>query len=251
MARAKESVHPVPPATTALFRSGFIAMLPLWAGAIPSGLAYGVAAHAAGLPLAEAQLMSLVVFSAAAQISAVGLLDTGASPLLLVGTAMALNAQVLLVSLTVGRWLRLSWPARLVSAWFLTDGAYGITAARGPLRAPVLLGAGISMFVAWNLGTLVGGVTINALPDPRRLGIDLVIPLTFLAVLVPLLRSRAAFSVALVAGVVSLALSRVLPVGVAVLGAGVCASAAGTWWTRADGSQVATPDGAVGLEETP
>lgn len=212
-------------------------MLSLWAGAIPSGLAYGVAAHAAGLPLAEMQLMSVVVFSAAAQISAVSLLDAGASLPLLVGTAMALNAQVLLVSLTVGRRLRLAWPARLISAWFLTDGAYGITAARGPLRAPTLLGAGVSMFLAWNLGTLVGGVATSALPDPRRLGIDFVIPLTVLAVLVPLLRSRAAFTVALVAGVVSLALSRVLPIGIAVLGAGVCASAAGTWWTRDDTSR--------------
>ena len=46
-------------------------------GAIPSGIAYGVAAHGAGLGPGETQLMSLVVFSAAAQVGAVALLGAG------------------------------------------------------------------------------------------------------------------------------------------------------------------------------
>ena len=57
------------------FMQGFVGLLPLWAGAIPAGLAYGVAAGGAGLSPAEAQLMSVVVFSAAAQVSAAALTD--------------------------------------------------------------------------------------------------------------------------------------------------------------------------------
>ena len=140
----------------ALFARGFFGLLPLWAGAIPAGIAFGVAARAAGLGGGEAQLMSVVVFSAAAQVSAATLLQAGTPPLVLVGTAMALAAQLLLLSLTVGRQLRLSWPGRLLTAAFLTDGAYGIAVGTGPLRLPTLLGAGVSMFVAWNLGTALG-----------------------------------------------------------------------------------------------
>ena len=222
------------PAPLALFARGFLALLPLWAGAIPSGIAYGVAARAAGLGPGETQLMSLVVFSAAAQVGAVSLLSAGAPVALLVGTALALNAQLLLLGLAVGRQTRPSWPARLVAAWFLTDGAYGIAVARGPLRLPVLLGAGVSMYTAWNAGTALGSVLGTAVPDLRQLGVDFVVPLTFLAVLVPLVRTRTAALVALVAGATALLLAWLVPGGVAVLGAGLVGSAVGAWRTRRD-----------------
>src|ERR1044071_3573274 len=103
------------------FWRGYLALLPLWSGAIPAGVAFGVAARSAGLGVVETQVMSLVVFSAAGQIGAVSLLAGGASPLLLIGTVMALNAQLVLLGLAIGRQLRLSWPQRLATAWLLTD----------------------------------------------------------------------------------------------------------------------------------
>jgi predicted branched-subunit amino acid permease len=220
------------PTTPALFVRGFLALLPLWAGAIPVGIAYGVAARGAGLSRGETQLMSLVVFSAAAQLSAVTLLEAGAPIPVLIATALALNAQLPLLGLTAGRRVRLSWVARLVVAFFLTDGAYGVAAGRGRPRPPVLLGAGVSMFVAWNAGTGLGAAVGHALPDPRRLGLDLVAPLTFLAVLVPLVRTRATALTALVAGVTALLLTQLAPGGIATLGAALVGSVAGAWWAR-------------------
>jgi predicted branched-subunit amino acid permease len=216
----------------AAFGRGYVALLPLWSGAIPAGVAFGVAARSAGLSVGETQLMSLVVFSAAGQIGAVSLLAGGASPLLLLGTVLALNAQLLLLGLAIGRQLRLSWPARLATAWLLTDGAYGVSLGVGPLRAGVLLGAGASMYTGWNLGTLLGAGLGAVLPSPGAYGINLVAPLAFLAVLMPLVRSRPMLLVAAVAGVTAWLLSRVAPGGVAVLGAGLIGCCVGAWITR-------------------
>jgi len=220
------------------FWRGYLALLPLWSGAIPAGIAFGVAARAAGLSVLETQLMSLVVFSAAGQIGAVSLLAGGASPLLLIGTVLALNAQLLLLGVAIGRQLRLSWLQRLATAWLLTDGAYGVSLGVGPLRLAVLLGAGASMYSGWNLGTLLGAVLGAVLPGPRAFGIDLVAPLAFLAVLVPLIRSRPALLVAMVAGLTALLLVRVTPGGLAVLGAGLVGCGVGAWATRRE----AAPD---------
>src|SRR5919206_2124891 len=151
----------------AAFWRGYLALLPLWSGAIPAGIAFGVAARAAGLSVVETQLMSLVVFSAAGQIGAVSLIADGASPLLLVGTVMALNAQLLLLGVAIGRQVRLSWLQRLATAWLLTDGAYGVSLGVGPLRLPVLLGSGASMYSGWNLGTALGAGLGAVLPSPR------------------------------------------------------------------------------------
>jgi predicted branched-subunit amino acid permease len=208
---------------------GFLAMLPLWTGAIPVGLAYGLAAKSAGLDAIEAQLMSLLVFSAAAQISAVALLDDGAPVVILLATTLLLNVQLLLLGLAAGRETRPSWAGRLTGAFFLTEGAYGVAAGIGRLTLPSLIGAGVSMYTGWNIGTALGLTAGNAIPDPRGIGIDLVAPLAFLAVLVPLVRTRPAVVTVVVAAAVVVALLQVVPTGVAVLGAGLSGSLAGAW----------------------
>lgn len=210
-----------------LFRKGFLLMLPLWAGALPAGAAFGIAALQAGLGPFDIQLMSLVVFSAAGQITAAVLIGEGSPAWLVVLTTIALNAQFLLISITTGRQLRATRLQKLVSAWVLTDASYGVSAAAGPLRLPVLLGAGICMYLGWNIGTALGLIAGTAIPDAERLGLSLVIPLSFLAVLVPLLKSRPALLAAGVSIVLALALRGMMPNGVAVLVAGLGGSIAG------------------------
>ena len=216
----------------ALFMQGFTGMLPLWTGAIPAGVAYGVAALHVGLDPLEIQLMSLVVFSAAGQISAVTLLGEDAAAWLVIGTVMALNAQLLLMGLAVASQTRPTWSERLLTGWFLTDAAFGVTAALGRMRLPVLLGAGVSMYLGWNIGTAAGILLGDALPNLEQIGISLVIPLAFLAVLVPLLRTSSAVLVALLAGTLAVVLVRFVPSGIALLIAGSVASLAGAWWSR-------------------
>jgi predicted branched-subunit amino acid permease len=238
--------HPLTPdeadhtPTATYFARGFLAMLPLWVAAIPSGIAYGVAARGVGLGALETQVMSLLVFSAAGQVGVVALLGTGVPTALLIGTATALNAQVLLLGLAVGRQLRLSWAKRLLAAFFLTDAAFAIAATRERLRLPVLLGAGVSMYIGWNGGTAIGIAAGRVLLDVRGLGIDFVLPLIFLAILVPIVRTRAALIVVLVSGVTTFLLARVIPSGVAVLTAGVAASIAGAWWSQRGARQAAS-----------
>src|SRR5687768_9550951 len=111
-----------------LFRQGFVAMLPLWAGAIPVGAAFGLAARQAGLSGGEVQAMSLLVFSAAAQIGAVSLLEEEAPGFVLIGATIALNVQLLLLGVAVGRRVRPGWSRRPALAFFLTDGAYAVAA---------------------------------------------------------------------------------------------------------------------------
>lgn len=206
---------------------GFAAMLPVWAGAVPVGIAYGVAARDAGLGAGEAQLMSLVVFSAAAQMSAVSAFAAGAPVGVLIGTAMALNVQLPLLGVATGRGARSTRWERFAAAWFLTEGAYGIAASADRFRLPTLIGAGASMYVAWNAGTAIGVFGGGTLPATWRVGLDLVAPLTFLAVLVPLVRTRPAVLTVFGAAATAWALARVAPVGLAVVGGGMVGGALG------------------------
>ena len=217
------------------FWRGFRAVIPLWLGMIPFGLAYAVTARGAGLNPFETQLMSLIVFSGGAQFSAAGLLAAGASGVGIVLTTFLINLRHLLYGLSLGRRVRLNGPQKLIAAYFLTDEAFGVTVVGGEGRAGYLFGAELSVFVVWNLSTLVGSLLSSAVPAPERLGIDFVFPLAFLALLIPLLTSVKEVGVALFAGLAALGLSQVTSSGVAVLVTGVLGALLGALWTRGDG----------------
>lgn len=78
------------------------------------------------------------------------------------------------------------------------------------------------------MGFLLGA----AIPDPERLGVDLIFPLAFLALLVPLLRTRAELAVAIASGVLAYLLARGLPGGLPILLTGIGGSLLGAFLTR-------------------
>jgi predicted branched-subunit amino acid permease len=86
---------------------------------------------------------------------------------------------------------------------------------------------GLSVFVLWNLATVIGAVGANALSDPKVLGLDAAAPAAFAALIAPRLRSREPWMVALGAAAVALATVPFVPTGVPVLLAAAVAVIAG------------------------
>ncbi|HZQ82959.1 MAG TPA: AzlC family ABC transporter permease [Gaiellaceae bacterium] len=206
--------------------------MPLWLGVVPFGLAYAVIARDAGLSLIETQALSLLVFAGSAQVSAVGLFARGAGGLEVVLTTFLLNVRHVLYGMSLARRVPMTPRERVVGAYFLTDEAYGVSIARDAHTFPFVLGAELSLFITWNLATLAGALLGGVIPDPEKIGVDFVFPIAFLALLVPLLRRRADVVVAVVAGLVAWLLSKWLPGGLPVLGAGAGGALLGAVLTR-------------------
>jgi 4-azaleucine resistance transporter AzlC len=216
------------------FYAGFRAMIPLWVGVIPFGMAYAVSARSAGLGFLDTQLMSLAVFAGSAQFTAAGMFAVGASPLALILTTFVINARHLLYSLTLGQRTALSGPQRAAAAFLLTDEAFGVVLGASSTGAGFLFGAELSLYLVWNLATLVGSLLGGLVPDPEALGLDVVFPLAFLALLVPLIRRPVDLLVAVASGAAGLLASRLVPTGLAVLLVGVLGALLGAWLTRGE-----------------
>jgi 4-azaleucine resistance transporter AzlC len=216
------------------FFLGFRAVVPLWAGMIPFGLAYAVTARSAGLSIFETQLMSMIVFAGSSQFSAAGLFLSGALPVTIILTTFVINVRHTLYSLSLSQKMQLSLPQRMFGAHFLTDEAFGMTIAHNQLNFPFLLGAEMSVFVSWNLSTLAGSLISQAIPDPVALGIDFIFPLSFLAMLILLLKSRLDILISAVAGISAFILSNLLGVnsGLTILLVGVFVSLLGAYLMR-------------------
>lgn len=192
------------------FAKGFAEALPLWMGVVPFALVYAAAGRTAGLAARDVQLMSLLVFAGGAQFTAVRLLAQGAPGVMLVAATGLINLRHVLYGLSLAPHLgRIRGWLRGLVAFLLVDESYGLAvraylAGRGSV--PYVLGLGTSMYLAWNLGTAVGSASVALLPDPRRAGLDLVFPLTFVALLGPFLRranNRRAALAAFLLGIVA------------------------------------------------
>jgi 4-azaleucine resistance transporter AzlC len=218
------------------FRAGFVAMLPLWLGAAPFGLIYAVTALSAGLTAAQTLAMSLLVFSGAAQFTAAGLFASATAALTIVITTLIVNARHLLLAASLAPYVRRA-PAwvRALLAFHLTDESYAVgmrAFLAGTGSVAYQFGANLSMYVIWPLSTAAGLLLGALVPDPAAYGLDLVFPLTFIGLLVPLLRDRVSASVAVLAGVLTIGGTLLLPGSWYILIAGVMASGIGAIATR-------------------
>ncbi len=202
-------------ATTATFGEGFRATLPLWPGGLLFGIVYAVAARAAGLSALETLAMSVLVHAGAAQFAATGLIAGGAGPLAVTVATAVTNARHLLMGASVAGYVsRKPWPWRLLYAWHLSDESYGLATARflaGDGTPAYALGANLGMIPAWVGGAAVGLVVGGAMPASWMAAANLVGPLIFLALLVPLLKSRRATIVAAFSALLALVGAAVLP----------------------------------------
>ena len=169
------------------------------------GVVYGLAARNAGLSLAETVAMSVFVFAGAAQFASVGLIAQAAPwPAILLLTAL-LNSRHLLYSAALLPWLR-PRPARERAAmsYVLTDEAFALAIHHfrrtGRVDVPGYWLAAGTLFVTWNVCTIAGALGGQAIPDPRRFGIDVVFPAAMTALALLLIHGRRDLG-ALVAGV--------------------------------------------------
>jgi predicted branched-subunit amino acid permease len=193
------------------------------------GLSFGALATTSGLSIAQACALSILTFTGGSQFALVGVIGAGGSPAAGVASALLLGVRNALYGLRLAPLLKVTGPRRLLAAQLVIDESTAMAVAQDENRAARLgfWSTGLAVFVCWNLATLVGAVGATALGDPEALGLDAAVGAAFLALLWPRLSGRSAWTTALVAGAIALALTPHFPAGVPVLVAGLVAVAVG------------------------
>ena len=197
-------------------------------------LSFGAVSTAAGLSVLQTCVLSLAMFTGASQYALVGVLGSGGGSLAAVATAILLGTRNTFYGLRLASVLGVRGPRKLVAAQLVIDESTAMSLAHDSDRANRLgfWATGASVYVLWNLGTLVGALGAHALPDPRAVGLDAAAPAAFLALLAPRVRNRAALGVAVLAAAVAMASVPFLPVGGPVLVAALVAIVAGAVTAR-------------------
>ena len=183
-------------------------MLPLSFAVLPWGILFGSLAVQRGFDWLEAQLFSGIVFGGAVQIVTVELMANNASLFTVLFSAFVISSRHFLYGLALRERLSikpLRW--RMGLGFLLTDELFALSgdrrAYRNRFRLYYALGAGGSFYLAWNLWTFIGIFAGTSLPDLTELGLDFAIAATFIALVLPGIKTLASFAAAVVAGVTS------------------------------------------------
>jgi 4-azaleucine resistance transporter AzlC len=209
---------------------------PILLGVIPFGMIYGVLALSANLSVPQAQAMSAIVFAGSSQFMAVKMLKDGAPALIILLTGFVINLRHALYSATLAPYIQslpVRWKALL--SYLLTDEAFAVTVLHyqreeNPASSHwYFLGAGVALWTSWQVSTAIGIFIGASMPDSW--GLDFTLPLTFIALVVPALKDRAAILTAIVASLLALALVG-LPYKLGLLCSALIAIAAGMWMEK-------------------
>ncbi|MFE9631207.1 AzlC family ABC transporter permease [Streptomyces sp. NPDC006463] len=192
-----------------------------------SGFAFGVTAAGAGISVLQACVLSLLVFTGASQFALVGALAAGGNPFTAAAGAFFLGTRNAFYGLRLSQLLALPRAVRPFAAHWVIDETTAVALAQRDRRSARLgfTVTGLSLYVLWNLTTLLGALGAEAIGDTAAWGLDAAGPAVFLALLAPMLKTsteRAAAGLALVLG---LGFLPVLPAGVPVLIAALAAPA--------------------------
>jgi 4-azaleucine resistance transporter AzlC len=219
-----------PDTPKARFIAGVRALAPSLIGMLPFGLVVGVASAAAGLTFVQGMALSILSFSGVVQLIAVQLYVSGAPFAIIVLTAIVVSLRLMMYSASLAPHLgQLTWGQKALAGYLLTDHGYALGMIDvshhpdRPNRLWYLVGIGAVTCIAWNVSVAAGMAVGTQLP--HEWGLDFAVPLSFLALLVPLLRDRPSWAAALVGGGVAIA-AHALPLRLGLITAVVAGVAA-------------------------
>ena len=193
------------------FVRGFIDVLPLIIPVIPFGIIFGAIGIELGFGPYVTYATSIIIFSGASQIVFFQLLSAGASSLVAITSSSVISTRHLLYGAVVNQYLsNLSIYWKIGLSYILTDQAFAVSNEyfkknmNDKFKHYYLLGSGITLWMVWQLTTIIGILLGSIVPE--ELGLTFTIPLTFLALLINYFRKIDHLIVIIISGILSIIL---------------------------------------------
>ncbi len=204
-------------------------------GGIPFGVIFGALAVAVGISPMGAMGLSLLVFAGSAQFIGVNLVASGATIPIIILTTFVVNLRHVLYSVTLAPFVK-HLPRRwlVLLGFMLTDEAFFTVINRynqpdeSPYKHWYYLGSALSMYIVWQISTLVGIIAASAVDSEQlaNLGLDFTLVATFIGMLIPSIKNRPLLVAAVVGGVVAV-LTYSMPNQIGLIIAAICGVTAG------------------------
>jgi 4-azaleucine resistance transporter AzlC len=169
-------------------------------------------------------VMSIVVFSGAAQFGSLAVLAAGGGTGAAIATGLLLNARYLAMGLALAPSLRGRAVSRGAFAMTTVDASWAAASrGDGTFDPWYMVGVSVPQYVGWVLGTVVGVLLGPDLGNPNALGLDALFPAFFVALLLGEVRGRRRLAAAGGGAGTALVLTPFVPAGLPILAAAAAA----------------------------
>lgn len=194
-----------------IFSKGFIEVSPHFLSVMPFGVIFGAIGIELGFGPYITYATSIIIFGGASQIAFLQLISGGASVLIAITSVAVINSRHILYGAVLSECLdKLSRIKKLLISYIVTDQAFAVSNLYLKENKNQeyfyyhLLGSGIGLWTSWQVSTILGIVLGSFIPE--ELGLKFVIPLTFIAMIIPYLKKIDHVIVMLLSGSLALIL---------------------------------------------
>lgn len=188
---------------------GMFDVSPLLLPVIPFGIIFGAISIELGFSPLLTFATSIIIFSGASQIVFFQLLSGGASSIIAITSSSVISTRHLLYGAVVAQYLsKLSLAWKIFLSYLLTDQAFAVSQdffkknSNNDNRHFYLLGSGLTLWIVWQLTTIIGIFLGSIVPE--ELGLTFTIPLTFMALLINYFRKIDHLFVIFLSGILSI-----------------------------------------------
>lgn len=187
------------------------------------GVSFGAMGITAGLSVTQTAALSVLMFTGASQLAFVGVIGAGGAPLTAIATAWLLGVRNAMYAVRMSTLLGVRNGWRLLAAQLTIDESTALAIAQdegienGRASRLGFWSGGLAVFVLWNLATVAGALSAQAIGDPKAFGLDTAIAAGLAGLLWPRLRDRESRAVAVGSCLLALLLVPWVPAGIPVL----------------------------------
>ena len=170
------------------FKNGIKDGLPICFAYFAVSFAFGILVTSNGLSVLLATVISGTNLTSAGQFEGVMLIFASSSVIVLFFTVLLINSRYLLMSLTLSQYFseNLSTGKRLIMSFFITDEIFAVANERkNGLCFRYFIGLSLTPYFGWTVGTLLGGLCGNILPETVQTAMNIALYCMFIAIIVP------------------------------------------------------------------
>ena len=185
------------------FLRGLRAGIPIGLGYLSVSFSFGILAVSLGLAFWEAVLISMTTLTSAGQLAAVQMMVAPGQYVAMLISQITINVRYSFMSISLSQKTHESFRGikRWLLGFFMTDEIFAVASAEKEVGTSFFLGLSIIPYVGWSLGTLLGSVVGNILPEIVMQALCLAIYGMFLAIIAPKARASRAELIVIAAAV--------------------------------------------------
>lgn len=184
------------------FKKGIKDGVPIALGYFAVSFAFGVSVVSQGLPALVAVLMSMTNMTSAGQFAGSAVMVVFGTLFEIVLTQVVINARYFLMGITLSQRLseKFTLKDRLLCSFGITDEVFAVAVTQKQLiNKKYFMGLVLLPWAGWSMGTLLGALAGNLLPEILLLSLGIALYGMFIAIVVP--AGLADFKIFIVSGI--------------------------------------------------